>query len=156
VAAGSGQNRPTCSALGCLLPPGADMVREKAPLLGRNFRFDTRRLRQTGQHAISSPIPAIAGRRLGPLHDLPTSALPDDSTDPEPLPLNERPLAGPGPGSRPVSKTPAADMSWHAPCPQDGAATVFGSAVSGIQRAKTARATAAAAPAARNAALYPK
>jgi hypothetical protein len=36
------------------------------------------------------------------------------------------------------------------------AATVFDSAVSGIQRAKTARATAAAPPAARKAALYPK
>jgi hypothetical protein len=28
----SGQNPPPCSALVCLLPPGADMVREKSPL----------------------------------------------------------------------------------------------------------------------------
>jgi hypothetical protein len=39
--AGPGYNRPTCSALVCLLPPGADMVREKAPMLGRTFQLDT-------------------------------------------------------------------------------------------------------------------
>jgi hypothetical protein len=36
-----GRNRPTYSALACLLSSRADMAREKAPLLGRTFRLDT-------------------------------------------------------------------------------------------------------------------
>jgi hypothetical protein len=52
------------------------MVGEKAPMLGKNLPVGhQRRLRQTGQHAISNAIPAVAGRRPRPLHDLPTSAL---------------------------------------------------------------------------------
>jgi hypothetical protein len=35
-----GHNRPTYSALVCLLPPEADMVGEKALMLGRTFQLD--------------------------------------------------------------------------------------------------------------------
>jgi hypothetical protein len=38
---GLGHNRPTHSTLACLFPPEAVMVREKAPILGRNFQLDT-------------------------------------------------------------------------------------------------------------------
>jgi hypothetical protein len=102
----SNGSRPTCSAFGCLLPLGADMVREKASMRGRTFRLDTSAgFGKPGQHAISSPTLAHCRSRPRPRprrsYERPAWAASKAADDGTPTrSLVERP-AGVGPGTRP-------------------------------------------------------
>jgi hypothetical protein len=65
----SGHNRPPCSALLCLLPPGADMVREKSPLAKprHSALAGAFVVANLAAHALRpTPEPATQTRRLVP------------------------------------------------------------------------------------------
>jgi hypothetical protein len=71
----SGHNRPTCSSLVCLLPPGADMVRKRAPEEPSGWTPAPASANRASMRFRAPPWPT-AGRGPGLVHDVPTSALP--------------------------------------------------------------------------------